>query len=420
MRVNPAGMPNGGCRVRGAVRPAAHGGSSFAVRNPGWHRPRLRSRMWPFICFAIATFQLSLLPAPLAAGGPPQSGRDVRPDTDDARTAGRIARLNAGFLQHLENLAPRYALAVETIRRGYRDRYGGPVAAAFVPDALTVLYPPYREALEAFDADRATEARQRLEPLRASEDPYLAANATYFYLRSLAGEGRMEEVEQALAPLLQTDAAAWGAEPETFTPYAPHLWFILACAQSADLRYAAALETLRGLAERFPDAPEAVRIGAGQLRIELERRERGTLGEVATIMGYSADRLRVADAGPRVREQQGEVIRLLDELIEQARSREQQGGGAAGSRRGAGGPRNQVPRTTPGAPAERSEVVPGEGRIGELHGMPRASPGEMWGRMPPSERERILQSLRDRFPSRYRQLVEQYYRSLSEEKQAAR
>ena len=40
----------------------------------------------------------------------------------------------------------------------------------------------------------------------------------------------------------------------------------------------------------------------------------------------------------------------------------------------------------------------------------------MWGQLPPAQRERILDSLRDRFPSRYRQLVEQYYRSLAEEK----
>ncbi len=33
--------------------------------------------------------------------------------------------------------------------------------------------------------------------------------------------------------------------------------------------------------------------------------------------------------------------------------------------------------------------------------------------MPPAERERILQALRDNFPSRYRQLVEQYYEQLA-------
>jgi hypothetical protein len=33
--------------------------------------------------------------------------------------------------------------------------------------------------------------------------------------------------------------------------------------------------------------------------------------------------------------------------------------------------------------------------------------------MPPAERERVLQALRGTFPTRYRQLVEQYYEELS-------
>jgi TolA-binding protein len=349
-----------------------------------------------------AALRLALLMAAVA-GSSAATGPPAAP--------GRIEQLNQRFMKHLESLAAEHALAAESVRRGYQEGYGGPAARGFVPDALAVLYPQYREALEAFDRDRYAEARRLLEPLRVGADPFLAANATYFYMRSLAGEGLMEELEQALGGRLAEDPAL-----EDFTPLAPHLWFLLACAQWNNLRYAAAAETLRQLAERFPDAPEAVQSGAGQLRLELERRERGTLGEVAQIMVYSADRLRVADAGLRVREQQGEVIRLLDDLIEEARSREQPGAGGGGSRRGGRGPRGQVPPSTPGAPAERSEVTPGEGRVGALHGAPQANPGEMWGRMPPSERERILQSLRDRFPSRYRQLVEQYYRSLSEQK----
>jgi hypothetical protein len=33
--------------------------------------------------------------------------------------------------------------------------------------------------------------------------------------------------------------------------------------------------------------------------------------------------------------------------------------------------------------------------------------------MPPADRERILQALRESFPNRYRQLVEQYYEQLA-------
>lgn len=44
-----------------------------------------------------------------------------------------------------------------------------------------------------------------------------------------------------------------------------------------------------------------------------------------------------------------------------------------------------------------------------------ARPGQAWGAMKPAERERIIQLLKDRFPDRYRRLVEQYYRELAKE-----
>jgi hypothetical protein len=157
-------------------------------------------------------------------------------------------------------------------------------------------------------------------------------------------------------------------------------------------------------------------VGAKQLALEIDRREQGTLGEVATYMEYAADRLQVADAGAGVRTRQQQAIDLLDRLIREAEDSErQQGGGSArsGGAPGQGDPRNQG---SPRDGKDRSEVSPGQGEIGALHGAPKADPGEMWGKLPPAERERILQSLRDRFPSRYRQLVEQYYRSLAEEK----
>lgn len=327
----------------------------------------------------------------------------------------RVARLNARFLAHLDTFALDRPLAVETVRAGWRELYDGKAAGEFVPDALLVLFPAFSEALRAFDADRPSEAASALEPLTRHADPYLASNATYFHLRAMVDLGLLEEVEQSLAPLL-ADSQRRAALLD-HTPYAPHLEFILAFCRSSNLRADEALDGLTQLEREYPDAPEPVRVGAQQLRLELERREPGALPRVLDLMNYSSLRLRVADAGDRVRQRQDEVIDLLDQLIQEAEQREQnQGGGGKRASGGQDGQGGQRPEGLPVNPRERSEVDPGEGRIGDLHGAPRANPGDMWGRLPPAERERILQSLRDRFPSRYRQLVEQYYRSLAEQK----
>jgi hypothetical protein len=149
-----------------------------------------------------------------------------------------------------------------------------------------------------------------------------------------------------------------------------------------------------------------------QLLLEIERRERGTLGEVATVMDFVADRLGVADSGEPVHERQRDIIAMLDRLIEQQRQKEQQCGGGGKS----GGKPGQSPSRAPQGGKSQSDAPAGEGALGDLHAAPKADPGETWGRMPPAERERILQSIRERFPSRYRQLVEQYYRALADEK----
>ena len=317
---------------------------------------------------------------------------------------GRIAQLNRGFLEHVRTLGPERAAAVE---RGLAsgNNYEAEMPASFVPDALEELYPAYRDGLRAFDDRRYADAERLLSPLAGHADRYVAANAQYFRIRALAERGLLEEAEVQVRGVL-----ADAGELARYTPYAPQLWFVRAYCEASNLRFDEAAGTLRELQAAFPEAAEPVRVGARQLLLEIERRERGTLDEVATIMGYSAARLAVADTTERLRTRQDEVIALLDELIDDAKQREQQQQQSGNQRRAA---QDDRPRSG----ADQSTLPEsGEGKIGELHGAPKADPGEAWGQLPPAEREKILESLRERFPSRYRQLVEQYYRSLAEEK----
>lgn len=315
----------------------------------------------------------------------------------------RVARLNSAFLEHVRTLGPEYARAAEAVRKGWEgDRRTMP--QSFVPDALALLYTDYRDALNAFDEQRYADLQRLAGPLRENRDPFLAANAQYLYTRALIEQGLLEEAENELR-----SAATAEAELDQYTPYAAHLRFIRAYCEASDLRWDEALQTLQALQADYPDAPEPVQAGARQLQLEIERRERGTLDEVASLMGYSAARLKVADATQRVRARQDEAAALLDKLVEEAQQREQQQGGASQRRAG----QDKRPRS-----AAQQSALPESGAapIGELHRAAAADPGEMWGQLPPAQRERILDSLRDRFPSRYRQLVEQYYRSLAEEK----
>ena len=330
----------------------------------------------------------------------------------DSASDSRIERLNAAFLKHLESLSGENAIAASTIRDGWKKTYRDQAPDGFVPDALAVLYPDYREALLAFDAGRSADVLRGMGPLRSDRDPFLAANATYFHARAAVDLGRFEEIEAELAGLGD------GAGLDGHTPYAPHILFLRGFVQARNLKFKEAMDTLATMRQRHPDAPEAVQTGVRQLLLELERRETGGLEEVATVMQYVSDRLRAIDATDRVRQRQGEVLALLDKLIEEEEKKEQSGncnGGGKGQKK-PGGNKKDGSKEKPTQGREQSEAPGGAGDIGDLHQAPKADPGEMWGKLPPSQREKILQSLRDRFPSRYRQLVEQYYRSLAEQK----
>lgn len=335
----------------------------------------------------------------------------TRPTTGEL-PAMRLARLNQAFLEHLNDAAADAALRVEAIREAWVREYRDAAPESFVPDALGELYPAFGEALRAFDEGRVMLAADAFARLVDSDDPFVAANAAYFYVRSLAAANRYDEIVAAFA---QHD---WSpAKIEPYCPQAAALAYVHAVARVRTLEVEQGRADLEKLAAR-ESLPEALRNGVRQMMIELEQREPDSLDQVATLMEYVQTRLTVPDTTQRVQQREEQIVALLDKLIEKAEQQEKQCGGG-GSAKAAGEP-------LPGGPggqgqqgqqaAEESYESSGQGRIGDLHGAPRVDPGEMWGKLPPEQRERILQTLRERYPSRYRQLVEQYFRSLAEEK----
>lgn len=312
---------------------------------------------------------------------------------------------NTAFRAHLQTFAEQQPLAVARIQESWQTHYQS-AQSAFIPDSLAVLFEPYAAALSAFERREYDNALTRFETLTANQDPYLASNARYFHLRTLVAMQRYEQAEGAIADLLE-------AQPKLseHTPYAPHLRMLLAHCQARNLRTSTALETLEALLTTPDTLPEAVLVSARQLMLELQRQGDAPLEQVERLMQYVANRLEAIDTSDRVRDRQQKIIDLLDELIEEEEKKEQQSQGG-----GQGGGQSAAPRPQQGAQgAERSEERGGAGQIGELNEAPIARPGESWGELPPAERERILQDLRERYPTRYRQLVEQYYRALAEE-----
>lgn len=334
--------------------------------------------------------------------------------TPEAQLA-RARELVERFVRHVEASPALSEAARQTVAQAWSAHRAddwsseseGDRPEDFLWAGLAIVSEPFKNALAALDREEHETADAALRTLLEDADPYLSLHAAGLLARSLVEQDRLEEAEPMLVAL-----AARDEELDRLSFLACEVDFLLGYCQLSNLRYAEALATLRRFEERHPDAPDKFRLPARQMLQELAAHEPESLGEVSDLMVYAGRRLAGGVTDESVQGRQQRAVELLEKLIKEAEDSEQQGGGGGGgSRAGRGGP----PRGAGGSPADVSALPGGRGTKGPLNQAPTARPGEMWGQMRPEERERILQSLRERFPSRYRQLVEQYYRQLAKE-----
>jgi len=279
----------------------------------------------------------------------------------------------------------------------------------FLLQALTLMSPEFRSGMEAYDADQFEDAAKRMGEMRQNANLFLAVNASAMEIKALVNLERLVEAGERIEQL-RTDR---GPMLDEYTFLAPEVEFLRAYCLLSDQQFdeaGAALETF--LRDR-PDAPQRLTLAAQQMLAELENRVPGRMGEVVDLMQFSSRRLRDGDSGDKLQGRQQRIVELLDRMIEEEEEKEQSCKNKSNSGSEGGGQDGQQGGQMPQSPMQQS-MLPGGGSADQmLREGRRAIPGEMWGAMPPAERERVLQALRESFPSRYRQLVEQYYEELA-------
>ena len=311
------------------------------------------------------------------------------------------------FVASLGSNAGAPATAAELIRTRWSkcDDCDG---EEFLTQGLAVLSREFREGLDAYDADDYAGCARRMAALVSSTSPFISTNAAAYEIKSLIALDQMLEAAQRIEQL----TAGGGKRLAAHSYFSSEMMFLEGYCLLADLKYDAAEAAFHDFLVSFPDAPARLAISANQILLELAHREPGKLGEVVDLMQFSSLRMKNADGGEVVQSRQQTILDLLDRMIKEEEDKEQScdSGGGGGSSGGSPPPGAQSPSN----PMEESQLPGGDGSAeGALRAARRANPGEAWGAMPPGERDRILQALRDGFPSRYRQLVEQYYEELA-------
>lgn len=278
----------------------------------------------------------------------------------------------------------------------------------FLTQGLALLSPKFRDGLDAYDAGRNEQCADIMGALRQDPNVFVAVHAAAYEIKALVAVDRLLEAGERIEQLLG-DKLEGLSRVGRYSYLAPEIAFLHGYCLLADLQYVDAAHALAEFLRVYPDASQRLVVSAEQMLAELQNRQPGRIGEVADLMNYAGRRLTQRDSGPKVRERQQRIIDILDRLIEDAEELENSSSSSSSSGGGSGQRGGQQPQN----PMQDSILPGGRPQEGPLQSGRRANPGEVWGSMPPAERERILQALRDNFPSRYRRLVEQYYEQLA-------
>lgn len=274
-------------------------------------------------------------------------------------------------------------------------------------EAITVglgeMYPDYQQALVAMAREDVDKATPVLAKFAAAEDPYLAADASYYLARARILADRYDEA----LPLLQNITGKLADK----TVLAGEAMYMRGLCEARLLQHDDAIATFERFVAENPDAPERMKIGAYRQLEQLKQFKPETIVDVYQRMDLIRRRLSQQQSGAKTQEQQGKVIDILAKLIKEAEECECSGGGGQGE--GKQGSQGQ------GGGGE------GEGQGGDGSGDQNPSLGPVvkktyrgprspWSQLRDKQRDPAYSAIKEKFPARYEKLIEQYYRSFDD------
>lgn len=165
---------------------------------------------------------------------------------------------------------------------------------------------------------------------------------------------------------------------------------------------------LKILEDSFEPLPRRYEVLIWILREDIDRWRSEDLADIGRDMKVSANRLRVARGGEKTQFVQKEIIRKLDKHIKDL---EDKANGDNGK-----GDKNEIVKSGKsngkGNPAADLIVAieSGEGKIDDKK---LRTIAESWGTMPPAQRAKVVQDITRDLPSRYRVIIEEYFKALS-------
>lgn len=232
-----------------------------------------------------------------------------------------------------------------------------------------------------------TESGMGIDPAKVPtfpNDPFLRSHAVMALGRRLTAVERYEEAAELFEQVDATELA----EP------ASYYFHVALCAeQLGDSKRArdalASLLNLEDLPDRYAGLAE-------EIERQIASADPTSLAGIAHDMGDVRRRLSITRLDDRLLAVEEDVLRRLDELIEEAEDSEQKPSG-----------QESQDRSTSAANDSKIGTTQGEGEV-DRRVLVRDSGS--WGNLPPEERERVVQEMTRELPGRYRDAIEEYFR----------
>jgi len=346
------------------------------------------------------SLSLSLLAALGLCGlaAPAAHAQDAETNANRKMAEKRKKKVIAYFFSKLEqrDLPPDLKGKLMKLREG--AMLGGEYGC--IHQALLLLYPDYARASAHLLDERFAAAADAFEKLMDSEDFYLRAYATFRRGLAQMNRERFEAAKKLFNTVLNEYGNKVGCDIEAA------FYRVVCLGQEREKEQA--ITAAKTFLKDYPDAAERYRKAMEQILAELVQEWESPLYDLAGRMSKAGRRIESGNTGKDTQTQQEEIVSIIDELIKKAKQNEGQGQGQGG---GSGPPRGNDPSSNP---ANQSNAPAGASKVGDLRPRPKRKPGEQWGKMRDKEREEVLQALKNKFPDRYRELLEQYNKTLAE------
>ena len=272
---------------------------------------------------------------------------------------------------------------------------------AAITEGLALIYPKFTEALELVGNDESSKAIAVFQDLVKSEDKFLAAEAKYFIARAYVYD---ENYEDALP--VPTEFEKEFAVDSVQTGNALYLKGI---ALANTLRNKEAVQALTQFMNDYPNASERMRVGAfRQLQI-VSSIKKDTLGDIFQRMEFSRRRLSLERTDQNTKIEQDNIVKMLNTMIKKAEDQEKKSK-SKGEKPG----EEQKPSEGDGKKEGKGKSNNGKGSKNP-DGFAKRTFGSGdasdWSKLRDRERDPAFNAIKEKFPARYKELVEKYYKS---------